>query len=78
MSIRQKLLKEIESTPEHLLTDVINFVRLVKSSDIASPQINFVPTTTLLEKLEKLDGWQGDDLEECLLIVQNSRLLAQF
>lgn len=78
MSIRQELLQEIESTPEHLLTDVINFVRLVKNVDIEYLQANFVSSSEFLKKLETVGSWQGDDLEECFHRVTGDRLPAQF
>ncbi len=78
MSIRQELIQEIESTPDYLLTDVINFIRSIKHSDIKCLQANFVSPSELLKKLETIGSWQGDDLEECLHRVNNDRLPAQF
>lgn len=70
MTIKEELLQEIESTPETLLRDILNFVRSVKSSSIESAPVNPIPINMLLEFLEKTDGWQGDDFDECFHFVQ--------
>jgi hypothetical protein len=69
MTIKEKLIQEIESTPETLLGCILNFVRSVKSSSIESFLVTPIPATTLLEFLEKTDGWQGNDFDECFHFV---------
>jgi hypothetical protein len=89
VTTKQQLIQEIESTPETILTETLNFLRYLKTKDNqlkqkqktletqTNTQINSTGRS-LLEHLKTIDKWQGDDLEECLEEVVASRGQAKF
>lgn len=89
MTTKQQLIQEIESTPENILTETLNFLRYLKTKDNqlqekqktlesqTNTQINSTGRS-LLEHLKTIGQWEGDDLEECLEEVVASRGQAKF
>ena len=89
MTIKEELSQEIESTPEPLLIEVLDFLRFIKSQQRSmghsmdklpqvSSSINSISTgRSLLEHLQTMGTWQGDDFEECLQTVYATRSLTK-
>ncbi|MCC5628673.1 DUF2281 domain-containing protein [Nostoc sphaeroides CHAB 2801] len=89
MTIKEKLIEEIESAPDALLTETLNFLRFFKTKQTqvqpTQHQVEFASHSTvdstgnsLLEHLKTIDTWESDDLEECLNLVISSRGQAEF
>jgi len=81
MKIREQLLQEIQSSEEKLLEQTLNFLRFLKTK--GKEEINReeeVKSTgkSLLEYLKKIEGWSGEDLEECLETVKRTVSPASF
>ncbi len=88
MTIKEQLFQEIESTPEELLEETLDFLRFLKTkqaktktdtapaSDTSLP----IPSTgrALLEHLKTIGTWEGEDAEECLSMVYATRGQAKF
>lgn len=86
MTIKELLFQEIESTPEELLEETLDFLLFLKTKQIKT-QINTKPDThksiqstgrSLLEHLKTIGTWEGEDAEECLSIVYATRGKAKF
>lgn len=72
MTTKQQLIQEIESTPENILTETLNFLRYLKTKDNqlqekqetlesqTNTQINSTGRS-LLEHLKTIGKWEGDD-----------------
>jgi hypothetical protein len=74
MTSKEQLLQEIDSASDRLIIETLDFLRLIKAKE----QGNFFSTgQSLLAHLEKMGTWQGDDLDECLQGVVDSRLPAE-
>jgi hypothetical protein len=86
MTIKEELSQEIESTPEGLLVEVLDFLRFIKSRKNSSSAYPQVPPTSpsvwtgrsLLEHLKNIGTWQGEDFEECLRSVYETRSQTKF
>ncbi|MEH2348240.1 MAG: hypothetical protein V7K55_09590 [Nostoc sp.] len=102
MNIKEILLQEIESSPEVLLAETLDFLRFLKtkprteeiSLDLSTEKnddtsnhqtkLEIQEATPILrgskaEDLLKFAGtWQGDDFEECLQLVYETRSPAEF
>ncbi len=89
MTIKEQLFQEIESAPDELVAETLNFLRFLKTKETQlQPKSNQVESTTpptvnstgksLLEHLKTIGTWEGDDLEECLRLVIASRGQAKF
>lgn len=89
MSIKELLLLEIESTPDTILAETLDFIRFLKTKSTQKQPISEIspsaPHTTanstgrsLLEHLKTVGKWEGDDLEECLSLVYATRGKAKF
>ena len=81
MTIREQLLKEIQSSEDNLLEQTLNFLKFLKTKE--KEEINTdeqVKSTgkSLLEYLNTIEGWSGEDLEECLETVKGTVLPASF
>jgi hypothetical protein len=84
---RQKVLKEVTQLPLDQLVLVANFIEFLqfKRSNTASaqpePSLDAQPKltgSTVADLLQFAGAWQGDDFEECLQSVYESRLPAEF
>ncbi len=89
MTIKEQLLQEIESTPDTILSEILDFLRFLKTKEtptLPQPEAPKYATSTpvnstgnsLLEHLKTIGKWEGDDLEECLQLVIATRGKAKF
>lgn len=90
MTIKKQLLQEIESTPDTLLAETLDFLRFLKTKQAKAQPIPEVvddsaihtPVNStgrsLLEHLKTIGTWEGDDFEECLEMVYATRGKAKF
>jgi hypothetical protein len=77
MDIRKLLIQEIESSPDILLAETLNFLRFLKTKPDSEPSV--ILKGSQAEDLLKFAGtWQGDDFEECLQLVYETRSQAEF
>jgi hypothetical protein len=72
MPLKEQLLQAIETLPSNRLPEALTFIQ--------SLQTEPSPTTaqSFLTHLKTIGTWSGDDLQDCLEAVQNSRGEAQF
>lgn len=80
MTIKEQLWQEIESASDELLLETLDFLQFLKSKKTIGSESQKSSTSTgksLLEHLETLQNWQGDDLEECFLSVIQTRAEAK-
>ncbi|MDJ0616354.1 MAG: DUF2281 domain-containing protein [Calothrix sp. MO_192.B10] len=89
MTIKEQLLQEIESTPDTILAEILDFLRFLKTKGTPTPPQPSPPESathspvnstghSLLEHLKTIGKWEGDDLQECLQLVIASRGKAKF
>jgi hypothetical protein len=101
MTIKELLLAEIESSPDVLLAETLDFLRFLKTkpeservsldlsikkdyTSLAETKPEVQEATPILrgskaEDLLKFAGtWQGNDFEECLQLVYETRSQAEF
>jgi hypothetical protein len=78
MTIKEQLFQEIESTPENLLEETLNFLRFLKTKQIPDRDKNQSTGRSLLVHLQTMDSWDGDDFEECLETVYKTRAKVKF
>jgi hypothetical protein len=90
MTIKEELVQEIESTPEPLLEETLNYLRHLKATQPHSetqpasqsvpkqPNVQESTGQSLLDHLKTLGTWQGDDFEDCLASVYATRSKAKF
>jgi len=94
MTIKEQLLQEIESTPDTLLAETLDFLRFLKTKrDLEKSEVvSTAPTQTDSTKnsqkpyrsasgrsiLRHAGTWAGDDFEECLEQVYATRGKAKF
>ncbi|MCM0594243.1 MAG: DUF2281 domain-containing protein [Gloeotrichia echinulata IR180] len=89
MTIKEQLLQEIESSPDTILAETLDFLRFLKTKETETQPTPSAPESathspvnstgrSLLEHLKTIGKWQGDDLEECLKLVIASRGKAKF
>lgn len=69
MTTRELLLKEIEQIPEELLEEVLDFLLFLKMRHKKQNST----ARSILEHLKHIGTWEGDDLEECLQLVYDTR-----
>lgn len=71
--IRDQLRQEIEQTPDEMLAIVLEFLLFFKSRHThLAPQVE-KPPSTAASLLNYVGTWHGDDLEECLQLVHDTR-----
>lgn len=89
MTIKELLLIEIESSPDTILAETLDFLRFLKTKETQTqtpPEVAESTTHTevnstgrsLLEHLKTIGKWSGDDLQECLELVYATRGKAKF
>lgn len=81
MKIKEQLLREIESSSEELLLETLDFLQFLKTKNTNKVQSKPLIESTgksLLDHLETLDQWSGEDIEDCLNTVKETRMLARF
>ncbi len=83
MTIKEQLLQEIESTPDTLLAETLDFLRFLKTKqdlekpEAAESQQPYRPASGR-SILKHAGTWAGDDLEECPQQVYATRGKAKF
>ena len=70
MTVKEQLLQELSSVPDSLITETLDFLRFLKTKE----RCNISTSASLLAELKNIGTWQGDDLEECLQDVVDTRL----
>lgn len=81
MTIKEQLFQEIESTPENILEETLNFLRFLKNKHTSERDVNRSIQSTgrsLLAYLQSNNGWDGDDFEECLESIYKTRTKVKF
>lgn len=76
VSVKEQLRQEIEQTPDEILAIALEFLLFLKSrSSDSSIIVKPKPSTaaSILNTLENIGQWQGDDFDECLELVHTSR-----
>ncbi|AFZ56520.1 hypothetical protein H6G54_12775 [Anabaena cylindrica FACHB-243] len=74
MTTKELLIKEIDSMSETELIETLNIIRSIKQKP-SKPPHRPGSGKSILRHAGK---WVGDDLKECLEIVQSSRGLSEF
>jgi hypothetical protein len=86
IQLRQKLLHQLDQLPEDYLPLVDSFLaslesktqqQFVNQSESSSTLQPHSTGASLVEHLRMIGTWEGDDFEECLQAVYDSRLPAQ-
>ncbi|MUG93714.1 hypothetical protein F7734_15315 [Scytonema sp. UIC 10036] len=86
-SIREQLIVAIANTPEPILEEVLSYLEYLKTKNNGSSikRVNTVQDTEPIlrgskaKDLLKFAGtWQGDDFEDCLQLVYNTRSPSEF
>ncbi len=72
MSLKEQLFQAIEALPSDRLAQVLTFVQSLSTKPSTTSAKSF------LAHLKTIGTWSGDDFQECLEAVQNSRGEAQF
>lgn len=86
MTTRELLLKEIEQSPDMLLGEVLDFLLFIRARQTQKDKKNTESSSTapystarsILDNLDKIGTWEGDDFEECLQMVYASRSKVNF
>lgn len=78
--IKELLLAAIATAPESVLEKTLNYLESeLKSSNTAIPEVEPILRNSKAKDLLRFAGtWQGDDFEECLQYVYESRSQAEF
>jgi hypothetical protein len=76
MTIKELLIQEIESAPDFLLAEMLDFLRFLKTQQSQEQSLapKTLPGSTAKDLLEFAGSWEGNDIKECLQIVHDSRL----
>jgi len=88
VTIKEKLSIEIESTPEAILEKVLDYLQYLKAK-VTQPPTHLIKVSQTEEEpilrgakakdLLKFAGtWQGEDFEECLQLVYDTRSQTKF
>ena len=78
MTTKKVLLQEIEQTPDALLQEVLDFLIFIRSkysngATSSSADLSQSTGHSLLESLDGMGTWRGDDFETCLQRIYDSR-----
>ncbi|GEM_PF-446409 len=79
MTIKELLIQEIETLPPELFAQALNLIRAIKTSHTEKqlqqhPQSNKddLHSSTAQDLLEFAGTWEGDDIRECLELVDET------
>jgi hypothetical protein len=80
VTIKEQLLQEIESTPNNLLVEVLDFLRFLKTKPNLKTEESqkYYRPASGRSILRYAGKWEGDDLEDCLQQVYATRGKAKF
>jgi hypothetical protein len=74
MTIKEQLLQELNSTPDRLIVETLNFLQFIKAKE----ELTFSTGASLIAHLKTIGTWQGDDFDECFQDIYDTRLPAEF
>ena len=75
MTTKELLIQEIETLSPELLTEALNLIREIKTSDTGKQStINSLSGSTAEDLLEFAGTWEGSDIRECLQLVHDTRI----
>ncbi|HLP90024.1 MAG TPA: hypothetical protein VK184_15715 [Nostocaceae cyanobacterium] len=83
-NVKEKLLAEIETVPESILEQILDYLEYLKARKIKPADISDKDEEPILrgskakDLLQFAGTWQGDDFEECLKLVYETRSEAEF
>jgi hypothetical protein len=86
-TIKEQLLTSIETTPEPILAQLLDYLEYLKTRQdtiIKPSRVSTQDEEPILrgsrakDLLEFVGTWQGDDFEECLQLVYDTRSQAEF
>ena len=82
MTIKEQLLQEIQSSSDNLLEKTLAFLKSLKNREKKKGKTNdekLISSTgkNLVNHLQKIGDWSGDDLEECLKNITETRSRAR-
>ena len=72
MTIKEQLLQVIEALPSTRLVEALSFMKSL------STKPSITSAKSFLAHLKTIGTWSGDDFQECLEAVQNSRGETEF
>ncbi len=83
MTIKEQLLQEIQSSPDNVLEQTLDYLRFLKTKEKKNAETDdekLMRSTgkNLVKHLKEIGAWSGDDLEECLKTVKENRSRARF
>lgn len=81
MTIRKQLLQEITSSSDEILFETLDFLKFLKNKQSEEPSAQTATASTgksLLQHIKNLGSWSGEDLEESLHSVKETRSQAKF
>ena len=78
MTIKEQLLQEIQSSSDNLLEETLAFLKSLKKRKTNDEKLISSTGKNLVNHLQKIGDWSGDDLEECLKNVTETRSRARF
>jgi Protein of unknown function (DUF2281) len=82
MTIKEKLLQAIESSPDTILTETLDFLLFLQAKETpnkkqSEEQLTYRPASGK-SILRHAGTWEGEDFEECLQSVYATRGKAKF
>lgn len=83
-TIKEKLLAAIEAVPESILAETLDYLEYLKTRKIKPVDISHKDEEPILrgskakDLLQFAGTWQGNDFEECLQLVYDTRSQAEF
>jgi hypothetical protein len=83
-SVREQLIQETEEISDDLLREVLDFLLFIKTRQVTQPskpivsEAPFSSAKYVLDNLSNIGTWEGDDFEECLQTVKDTRGQANF
>jgi hypothetical protein len=82
MTIKEQLIQEIQSMPDDLVVEVLDFASFIKTKreSILTDRVTDLPYRPASGHsiLRHIGTWQGDDFEECLQMVYDTRSKTTF
>jgi hypothetical protein len=84
MTLKEVLIQEIETMPDDILSELLDFADFIKAKRSKQQALKEIQTPPPYRRasghsiLRHAGKWQGDDFEECLQMVYDTRGKAQF
>ncbi|GAP97542.1 hypothetical protein [Leptolyngbya sp. NIES-2104] len=83
-SVREQLIQETEEISDELLREVLDFLLFIKTRQVTrtekliASKAPFSSAKYVLDNLSDIGTWEGDDFEECLQMVKDTRSQVDF